>query len=58
MNKRLLGKRFLVKFVKFIRTPIWKNIFERLLLFHVSFKGLKVRGSKCEKNLLWKEFTR
>ena len=58
MKKRLLEKCFLVKFAKFLRTPILKNIYERLLLFHVSFKWLKVRGSKCEKNLLGKEFAR
>ena len=32
IKKRLQHRRFLVKFAKFLRTPISKNIYERLLL--------------------------
>ena len=35
IKKRLQHKCFPVKFAKFLRTPILKNIYERLLLFFV-----------------------
>ena len=61
-KKRLQHKCFPVKFVKFLRTLILKNMCERLLLCRsLLFKNLvgcrreHLFKGNCEKNSLWKK---
>ena len=60
IKKRLQQRGFHVKFAKFLRTPILKNISERLLLkfmFCIKIKGLFTAWSVQIRSYFWSEFS-